>query len=103
MSEDADHQPSFAETGLIALDRIQRTLEDLRTQLRLADEYLLRAHATDRGSVIVERVTVDNKHVQSISALATRDHGGHVTVMVAHRGASDMTTIPAGSSVEFEL
>jgi hypothetical protein len=93
---------SFAEVGLINIDRAYRALSDLRDQLRAADEYLLRTHAASRGKTMVERVQVDNRNVQSISVLVQRD-GHRMTVTVAHRGAEGMPMIPAGGTMEFEV
>ena len=103
MSEDHPEELSFAEAGLVAVDRAMRMMEQLRGHLRVADEYLLRARAADHGAVLVEHVNVENKHVQSISVMVRRDHGGHCTVTVAHRGESGMNMIPAGASMEFEV
>jgi hypothetical protein len=104
MSEEQRHEDlSFAEVGLLAVDRAMRMMEQLREQLRSADEYLLRARAADKGAVLLETITLENKHVQSISVQVRRDHGGRSTVIIAHRGEPGMITIPAGSTMEFEV
>ena len=103
MTDEQQYEPSFAELGILNVDRLQRALDELRHQFQAADEYLLRARAAERGAVLVEHVTVDNKHVQSISVAVQRDNGGHVTVMVAHRGTDGMMSIPSGSMVEFDV
>ena len=103
MAEETPEDLSFAEAGLVAIDRAIRMMEQLRGQMRMADEYLLRTRAADQGAVLVEHVNIENKHVQSISVMVRRDHGGHCTVTVAHRGEPGMNIIPAGANMEFEV
>lgn len=90
----------FAEYALVAIDRIARNLEELRHQMRFADETMLAASLG--GVENPMRVEIHNAHAQSIGVEVQRD-GAVITVTVHHRGVQGMQDISRGQSLQVDV
>jgi hypothetical protein len=88
-----DPQFTFAEYGLLTIDRAQRMLDDLRVQLRWADDLLLAASA---GNAIAPvEINVMNHQAQSIG-IALERKGSQITIHVHHRNSPGTTNVGSG-------
>ena len=81
----------------------EQSLDALRESLRMADEYLIQAHAAERGAVMVERVAVTNQNVQSIGIVLTRTASGLLEIAVTHRGQEGSEVIAPNDTQEFDV
>jgi hypothetical protein len=105
MSSNEEH--SFEVTSFLIIDRIERNLQDLKDQVRGADEFLLVAHAKvneliQKQGPGVPSVLVDNQMPQSIGVQAGWVEGQFV-VRITHRGEDGIPLLSPGTQMELEV
>lgn len=98
----------FADSMFLFIDRIERTLADLKDQARAADEYLLMAHAQvnevmARKGPGLPHVTVDNQMPQSIGVQGGWADDGTFVVRIHHRGEEGVPLLPPSTQMEIEV
>lgn len=91
---------TFAQYGLVLIDRVNRLLDELRAQMRYADETLLLSSLG--GNINPIQLTVINDHHQSFGIRVERV-GSEVRLAVTHRGQPGMIDIPRGQMHQEEL
>lgn len=99
-------ETSFQDGAFLLLDRLERTVEELKDQLRGADEFLLIAHARvndlmKKNGPGLPHVLLDNAMPQSIGVRAGWDDGQFV-IQVVHRG-EEAEMLPPGGQMKVEV
>ena len=98
---------SYEASCFLIIDRIERHIQDLKDQVRGADEFLLVAHAKvnelmqSRGPGL-PTIMVDNQMGQSIGVQGGWIEGQFV-VRVTHRGEEGVPILPPSSQMELEV
>lgn len=98
---------SFQEDAFLQVDRIERALEDLKEQLRSADEFILLAHARVHDVIKengpgVPHITVQNGMPQTVGITAEWIDGRFV-IKVTHRGEEAAGMLPPGQEMQIEV
>jgi hypothetical protein len=98
---------SFQQEAFLQIDRIERSMELLKDQLRSADEFLLLAQARvqdlmEKNGPGIPRIVLESQLPQTIGVNAAWVDGQFV-IMVTHRGGEAEAFLPPQQSMEIEV
>lgn len=100
-------QVGFQDSAFVLMDRLVRTVEELRDQLRTADEYIMACQqrvqdVVDKQGPGLPSVVLSNGLPQTMGFQAGWVDG-HFTVHVGHRAEDGMNLLPPGQQAEIEV